>query len=255
MLDVAGLLRVVLSLPDVELRVAWFRELLSRTPCDRAAALLDALCEDSERLDPSAREAVLALAALFAGLGKCELLERLREEAAGRKLLSLDRMLRRTPHAAVEQRQHEPPVPDYGTGRELTVGERRSLARRPSRRSFEKLLRDPHPLVIQQLLQNPKLTEDDVIRLVAHRPARAETLTEIARLPRWLSRPRVRLAMLLNPGTPEHIAVPLLVACTRGELREVFQSGDTPVLLRATAGELLVRRPPIGVERAGATVH
>jgi hypothetical protein len=146
-------------------------------------------------------------------------------------------------------------VPDYGTGRELTVGERRSLARRPSRRSFEMLLRDPHPLVIRQLLYNPKLTEDDVVRLVAHRPARAETLLEIARLPRWLSRPRVRLAMLLNPGTPQHIAVPLLGVCTRGELREVVSSADTAVLLRATAAELLVRRPPIGVERAGATVH
>jgi hypothetical protein len=255
MLDVAGLVRVLLSLPEVELRVAWFRELLSRTPCDRAAGLLDALCEESERLDPAAREAVLALAVLFAGLGKCELLERLREEAAGRRLLSLDRMLRRTSHGSAEQRATEPPVPDYGAGRELTVGERKSLARRPSRRSFEMLLRDPHPMVIQQLLQNPKLTEDDVVRLAAHRPARAETLTEIARLPRWLSRPRVRLAMLLNPGTPEHIALPLLVACTRGELREVVQSGDTPVLLRATAGELLALRPPIGVERAGATVH
>lgn len=253
--DVASLTRVLLSLPDVELRVAWFRELLSRLPPDQAATLLDALCEDSERLDPAAREAVLALAVLFAGLGKCELLERLREEAAGRKLLSLDRMLRRAPPCAAEQRAHEPPVPDYGTGRELTVGERKSLARRPSRRSFEKLLRDPHPLVIKQLLQNPKLTEDDVVRLAAYRPARAETLAEIARLPRWLSRPRVRLALMLNPGTPDHVAVPLLAACTRSELREVVQSADTPVLLRVTAGELLVRRPPIGVERAGATVH
>jgi hypothetical protein len=94
-----------------------------------------------------------------------------------------------------------------------------------------------------------------VIRLAAHRPARVETLTEIARLPRWLSRPRVRLTMLLNPGTPEHIAVPLLGACTRSELREVLQSADTPVLLRATAAELLLRRPPIGVDRADATVH
>jgi hypothetical protein len=255
MLDVAGLTRVLLSLPDVELRVAWFRELLSRTPADHAATLLNALCEDGERLEPAAREAVLALAVLFAGLGKCELLERLREEAAGRKLLSLDRMLRRTHHGSLEPRPSEPPVPDYGAGRELTVGERKSLARRPSRRSFEMLLRDPHPMVIQQLLQNPKLTEDDVIRLAAHRPARVETLTEIARLPRWLSRPRVRLTMLLNPGTPEHIAVPLLGACTRSELREVVQSADTPVLLRATAAELLLRRPPIGVDRADATVH
>jgi len=255
MLDVAGLVRVLLSLPDVELRLAWLRELLTRLPPHRAAPLLDALCEESERLDPGAREAVLALAVLMVGLGECEVLDRLREEVAGRRLLSLDRMLRRAPPGSPQQRPQEPPVPDYGTGRELTVGERRSLARRPHRRSFEKLLNDPHPLVIRQLLQNPKLTEDDVVRLVAHRPARREALAEIAQLPRWLSRPRVRLALLLNPGTPQHIAVPMLCACTRGELREVLLSADTALLLRATARELLVRRPPIGVDRAGATVH
>ena len=65
----------------------------------------------------------------------------------------------------------------------------------------------------------------------------------------------MRLAMLLNPGTPEPISMPLLGTCTRGELLEVVQSADTPVLLRVTAAELLVRRPPIGVERADATVH
>jgi hypothetical protein len=255
MFDVAGLTRVVLSLPDVELRVAWLRELLVRLPPERAAPLLDGLCEEGERLDPAAREAALALALLLIGLGECEVVNRLREEAAGRKLLSLDRMLRRAPPGSVLPRAQEAPVPDYGAGRELTLGERKSLARRPNRRSFEKLLNDPHPLVIRQLLQNPKLTESDVIRLVAHRPARREALAEIAQLPRWLSRPRVRLALLLNPGTPPHIAVPLLCACTRGELREVLESADTALFLRATARELFVRRPPIGMKRAGATVH
>ena len=54
MLDVAGLTRVLLSLPDVELRVAWLRELLSRRAPEQTAPLLDALWEDGERLDPAA---------------------------------------------------------------------------------------------------------------------------------------------------------------------------------------------------------
>jgi hypothetical protein len=106
-------------------------------------------------------------------------------------------------------------------------------------------LLDPHPLVIGQLLQNPKLVEDDVVRMVARRPARVDVLEAIARMPRWLSRQRVRLALLLNPGTPAAIAMPLLGACTRVELREVIASTDTPLALRATAHELLQRRPPL----------
>jgi hypothetical protein len=220
---VERLKRVIMALPAVELRVGWLREKLTLLPVERSAELLDGLCEEGERADPNAREGVLTVALLFAGLGECELVDRLREEASARKLLSLDRLLRRaapTPHQ--ERSFQELPVPDYGAGRELTVGERRSLARRPNRRSFEKLLLDPHPLVIMQLLQNPKLVEDDVVRMVARRPARVDVLEAIARMPRWLSRQRVRLALLLNPGTPPAIAMPLLGACTRVELREVI---------------------------------
>jgi hypothetical protein len=238
--------RVILALPDVELRVGWLREKLSVLPVERSAELLDRLCEDGERADPDAREGVLTVALLFAGLGECELVDRLREEATGRKLLSLDRLLRRAPRMAHQERScRELPVPDYGAGRELTVGERRSLARRPNRRSFEKLLLDPHPLVISQLLRNPRLVEDDVVRMAARRPSRIDVLEAIARMPRWLSRQRVRLALLLNPGTPPSIAIPLLGACTRVELREVIASTDTPPTLRVTARELIQRRPPL----------
>jgi hypothetical protein len=252
MLAVTRLKRILVSLPDLELRVAWLRSGLERADPAHCAPVLDALCEDAERSDPIAREAVLALGLLFAGLGECELLERLREEAVGRKLLSLDRLLRRAPQP-VAQRARELPVPDYGAGRELTVGERRSLARRPNRRSFEKLLLDPHPLVIRQLLRNPKLTEDDVVRLAARRPARIEALGELAQLPRWLSRSRVRMAILLNPGTPPAMAMPLLGACNRAELAEVVHSADASIVLRATARELFARRPPLG--EADATLH
>jgi hypothetical protein len=243
---VERLKRVIMALPEVELRVGWLREKLTLLPIERSAELLDRLCEDGERADPHSREGVLAVALLFAGLGECEFVERLREEAIGRKLFSLDRLLRRASRPPQQERSfQELPVPDYGTGRELTVGERRSLARRPNRRSFEKLLLDPHPLVITQLLQNPKLVEDDVVRMVARRPARVDVLEAIARMPRWLSRQRVRLALLLNPGTPPSIAMPLLGTCTRVELREVIMSTDTPVTLRVTARELLQRRPPL----------
>src|SRR6185369_16178692 len=159
---------------------------------------------------------------------------------------SLGRLLRRAP---APPRSVPPPdaapVPDYGRGRDLTVGERRSLARAPTRRAFDKLLSDPHPLVIRQLLDNPRLTEDDVVRIAARRPVRPEAVTAIARAERWLKRPRVRLSILLNPGSPPSVAMPLLAACTRSELVEILHGADTSKVLRGTARELLARRPPL----------
>jgi len=238
--------RVILSLPEVGLRIEWLRDYLTSVPCERTALELDRVCEASERSDPLARETVLALALLFARFGDQGFVERLRERAQRQHLLCLGRLLRRAPPPLRSVPPPEQaPVPDYGNGRELTVGERRSLARMPSRTAFDKLLSDPHPLVIRQLLENPRLTEDDVVRIASRRPVRPEAVTAIARSERWLKRPRVRLTILLNPGSPPEIAMPLLAACTRGELIEIVHGTDTNKVLRATATELLARRPPL----------
>ena len=125
------------------------------------------------------------------------------------------------------------------------MGERKSLARSPNRRSFDKLLGDPHPLVIRQLLENPRLTEDDVVRMTARRPARLEVLEAIARHGRWLSRPRVRLTVLFNPGSPGAMTMPLLAVCTRNELSEVLHHSESSPVLRSAALELLERLPPL----------
>jgi len=191
--DVERLKRVVLALPDVALRARWLRDHLSGFSPAEQASMLNALCEDGERSDPLARETLLSVALLFAALGECALVRQLRAAAEARHLWSLERLLRRAPELPHERPADELPVPDYGAGRTLTVGERRSLARSPSRRSFDKLLSDPHPLVIRQLLGNPRLTEDDVVRMAARRPAFPEVIAEIARHPSHSQRPRVRM--------------------------------------------------------------
>jgi hypothetical protein len=245
---------VVLGLPEIGLRLEWLRECLSFGPPREIAEELERVCEASERSDPAARETVLALALLFARSSEESFVTRLRAQAETLHLLSLGRLLRRAP---VPPRSVPPPetapIPDYGRGRELTVGERRSLARAPTRRTFDKLLSDPHPLVIRQLLENPRLTEDDVVRIAARRPVRPEAVQAIARSERWLKRPRVRLAILLNPGSPPSVAMPLLAACTRSELLEIVHGVDTSKVLRATARELLARRPPL--EQSDAADH
>lgn len=239
--------RVLLSLPDITLRVSWLRSHLGELRDAEAADLLSELCEDGERADPDSREALLVVAILLvAADGDSPFVERLRQYADERRLLSLSRLLRRSEDALASGRgRSEPPVPDYGTGRELTVGERRSLARSTQRKVLEKLLRDPHPLVLRQLLGNPRLTEDDVVRLAARRPLASAIVEALADSPRWLRRPRLRLTLLLNPGTPEAVSMPLLAVCTRCELLEVLHGVDTPLVLRGSAQELLERSPPL----------
>jgi hypothetical protein len=248
-MDASRLKRILLSLPDAPLRIGWLGAELDGLGSATSATLLNAIAEESESGDPEAREALLSIAMLLVDPENNALLDGLRHEVSTRDLFSLDRLVRRAPPPSVPAAPLEDlRIPDYGTGRELSLGERRSLARRPDRRAFEKLCLDPHPLVIRQLLENPKMVEEDAIRIATMRPARPAALRELVRAYRWMTRPRVRMAILFNPGSPSELTMPLLGLCTREELRDLLRSTDTSLVLRGAAQELLARRPPVRAE-------
>lgn len=240
--------RILLGLPDVRLRIDWLDSQVQHEPPEALAPLLDVIIGESEVAEPRAREALLTIALWVAGTARAADLERLRQTALSQRLLSLQRVIRRVPTPSQAPQTSEAKIPDYGAGRELTLGERRNLARRSDRQGFDALLRDPHPMVVRELLANPKTTEDDVIRIAALRPARQTSIEAIART-RWLTRPRVRMTVLLNPGSPPAIALPLVGLCTRVELLELARGADVPTILRITANELVERRPPLQWEK------
>jgi len=141
--------------------------------------------------------------------------------------------------AGVVARQMSPERPLRPQGRPLTLGERKALARTHRRDFITLLVKDPHPDVVAVLLGNPHLTEDDVVRMAAIRPALPAALTVIAAHPRWSARHPVRRALVLNPGTPLHVAVRLATTLRPGELAALAADPTMPLPLREHAAELL----------------
>lgn len=223
------------------------KSILRDEEAEALARWLDVLCARAEQAEPAARETLVAVVDALQDPELGAIVQRLREEAAGVPHLALERLVRH-PVSTYPTREVPKPeedrVPDYGRGRPLTLGERKSLARKPSRESTERLLRDPHPDVIRMLLVNPKVTEDDVLVLAARRPCRPDVLAQIARSPRWSHRPRIRVALVLNPDTPLDVAAPLVALLVRQELRLVATSTTVAPAVRALCNEHLERRPP-----------
>jgi hypothetical protein len=246
LLEAERVATVLRSLPEATLRTAFLRDYLRGDDDAEVARTLESLCAAGARAEGAAREPMLAIVMTLASLADDPALDELGRQAAVLSLPNLGRLLRRAPELSSEEAVRR--TPDYGVGRELSLGERKALARRPSRAAFDKLLRDPHPHVIGQLLENPRLTEDDIVRLAARRPVNTEAQRAIARTA-WLCRPRVRMALIHNPGTPSAIAIPLLAACTRPELSEIRSSSETSLPVREIALELLGLRsiPPPSV--------
>ncbi len=162
--------------------------------------------------------------------------------AAEEKDNELIRLLFDGPEKRKPTEEDQPfPVPDYRGGRPLTLGERRSLAAGPNRRLLEMAIRDPHPMVVSRVLDNPRITESDVVFIAARRPAPPEALREVAVHPKWRLSKRVTRALLMNPYTPSEVSITLLHTLSSLDMREIRDDLRLPIRLRRLARELLRR--------------
>jgi hypothetical protein len=131
------------------------------------------------------------------------------------------------------------PVPDYTGERPLTLGERRSLARSPERRLLALAMRDPHPMVIEKLLDNPRVTQYDMLVVASGRPASAEVLIRVALHTRWRTDPRVALALFNNPYLSPEAGLTLVHWIKLADMRRIARNQRLSPLIREAARELV----------------
>lgn len=229
---------------DPALRIGWLLDLFVQEPAETLAVALDEIAASAETGAVESRDALIAIVDALNAPNAGSIAQRLREEAAGRSMLALDRLLRAPALPPRTSIAPPPKIAETKDGRPLTLGERKSLARRPDRAMLSRLLADPNPEVVRRLLENPKLTEADVVHLVARRPARPEILAEVARSPRWIHRPAVRIALLLNPDAPPEVVAPITSLLIRQELERIVAAAPVHPTVRALCLERLARRPP-----------
>lgn len=82
------------------------------------------------------------------------------------------------------------------------LGNKITLARRATSDVAEALLLEGNPRVTEVCLDNPRLRESSLYRFLNGPGATAETISAIARHPRWKNRPDLKLAILKNARTP-----------------------------------------------------
>jgi hypothetical protein len=123
--------------------------------------------------------------------------------------------------------------------RQVTLGKRRALARCASGELLKKLLVDPDPVVVGNLLNNQHTTEATVLAICSHRPTIAAALEAVLASPKWSLRYRVRLALVRNPALPSRLGRNLLVCLNQADLLEVRADAAVSIGLRATCDDLL----------------
>jgi hypothetical protein len=82
------------------------------------------------------------------------------------------------------------------------LGNKITLARKGTAAILGELLRDGQPQVFEACLNNPQLKEASVFQFLRSAASGAETISQIARHPRWKERPNLKIAILKNNRTP-----------------------------------------------------
>lgn len=101
------------------------------------------------------------------------------------------------------------------------------------------LIRDPNRVVATAVLQNPRLTEDEVVRIAQSRNVCDEILRIIASSREWTKNYQVKLALVNNPKTPLSISLKLLPQLHEKDLRHIARSKNVPTALSMAARRMI----------------
>ncbi len=126
--------------------------------------------------------------------------------------------------------------------RTMPVAERIKLALRGNREARMLLIRDGNRLVRRFVLQNPRLTDDEVIALAKNRSADDEILREIAESRDRTKNYQVRLALVTNPKTPLVLALRFIGALQERDVRQLAKSKNVSQTISAAAKRIVLAK-------------
>lgn len=124
----------------------------------------------------------------------------------------------------------------------LSTGERLSLAHRASGRIAGALLPDSEPRVMRAALENSRLTEAAIIRVLTRPHSSAGLVEAVSRHPKWSVRSEIRLALLRNEKTPLARALEFVRTLQSSQVREILNGSQLPPNIRAYLAKELARR-------------
>jgi hypothetical protein len=106
----------------------------------------------------------------------------------------------------------------------VSLGEKLSLARRASGRIAEQLLLEKEARLTETALENARLTESSIVRVLMRPELSAAVVHAICHHPRWSQRREVRIALLRNAKTPLAKALEFADSFSLAVLRDVLKN-------------------------------
>jgi hypothetical protein len=123
---------------------------------------------------------------------------------------------------------------------QMTVAQKLKLALRGNRETRAILMRDTSVMVQRFLIENPRLTDDEIVSIAKSRIVVSEILTKLSRNREWMRNYLVRHALVQNPRTPSAIAVGLVPTLQERDQRLLAKSHSVPSVVAGAARRILM---------------
>ncbi len=140
----------------------------------------------------------------------------------------------------------EPDVPVnkslYNQIQHMSIGERVKLALKGNRDARMILIRDPNRLIQRFVLQNPRITDDEIITVARNRNLDVDLLRLIGDHKYWPRNYQVKLALVTNPKTPLATALHFLSSLMERDIRLLAKSKSVSSTIATQARRLMMQR-------------
>jgi hypothetical protein len=134
----------------------------------------------------------------------------------------------------------------YNLIKQMTIGERLKLALKGGRDARMILIRDSNKLIQRFVLENPRLTEDEVSGMCKNRNTDSEVLRVVGDSREWTRNYQIRLALAQNPKTPIGIALHWVGTLVERDVRLLAKSKNVSSSVVTKARRLLLEREKRG---------
>lgn len=124
----------------------------------------------------------------------------------------------------------------------MTVKEKLGLAQRGSKEERRILIGDVNKIVSIAVLRCDSLSLAEVETFCAMRHLHTELFHEIASTREWVKRPRIQLALVMNPAVPLSITLPLVKFLGMRDLRNLTRDRNLPEGIRMAARKVVFEK-------------
>jgi len=124
----------------------------------------------------------------------------------------------------------------------MPVPEKIKLAMTGDKEARGVLIKDSNRQVQDAVLENPRLTDNEIVAIVTSRITSEEILRKVANNRSWAKYYQVRLGLVSNPKTPLPISLKLLETLMLADLKRLAKSKGISNVIASAANRLAIKK-------------